>query len=165
MDSRLIAYSYLKEDSKKCDYEIITDLLASDMGLAMHYVKHICELERLVALVYHANGSIRGRCAITENDTLWLLSVYDKYQSLVDNHSNFYLPIGCKGASHLHHLRSMTKMCVRLAYKIEKEQIKVNSLLIDFLNLLSNTLFLMALYENKCENVTEVVFESKSYDL
>lgn len=35
------AYSFLDEVSSQCDYEIATDRLASFLGLAMHYIKHI----------------------------------------------------------------------------------------------------------------------------
>lgn len=46
------AYSFLKEGSNQCDYEIMTDRLASFLGLSMHYIKHIDqeEAEQLKAM-------------------------------------------------------------------------------------------------------------------
>lgn len=62
------AYSFLKEGSNQCDYEIMTDRLASLLGLSMHYIKHIDqeELLFLCETIYHANGSIRGKNAIDD---------------------------------------------------------------------------------------------------
>lgn len=162
MDSRCCAYSYLNEDSKMCDYEIATDQLASMIGVAKHFIKHVDpeELTHLIELVYHANGSVRGKMAITKEDFCWLETIYDKYnQSL----KIFVLPDGCVGATYLHVLRSNSKMIVRLLVAIQKEGIEVDSLLYNFFNLLSNTFFQMALFENERDSVTEIEFVSKSY--
>lgn len=162
MDSRCCAYSYLNEDSAMCDYEIATDQLASMISVAKHSIKHIDkkELEHLIELVYHANGSIRGKLAITEEDLSWVASLYDKYNQEL---KMFVLPDGCIGASHLHVLRSNCKQIVRLIVLIQKEGITVNELIYNLFNLLSNTFFQMALYENRLENIPEVEFKSKSY--
>ncbi len=163
MDSRACAYSFLKEKSKMCDYEIATDELSSLIAKSKHDVLHIDELDKLVYLIYHCNGSIRGKLAIDMQDYLWLCDVYEKYLSKVGNTTKFVLPQGCIGACHLHVLRAKTKSVVRIAYQIEDEGIRVDNILLDFLNLLSNTFFIMALYENKCQEVEEVEFVSKSY--
>ncbi len=46
-----------------CDYEIETDLLASQIGEAIHAIRHIHKEDLLLLCeqVYHANGSI-GAC-------------------------------------------------------------------------------------------------------
>lgn len=163
MDSRCCAYSFLTEKSLCCDYEIMTDQLASDIALASHDVKACDELLQLCELVYHCNGSIRGKFAIEEKDLLWLNEVYEKYLALNGETRMFVVPAGSKGACWLHHLRVEAKQCVRLAYRIEQEGIAVKQRLLDFLNLLSNVFFQMALYENKQNNIQEVPFHSKSY--
>lgn len=165
MDARCCAYSYLKEDSLMCDYEIQTDLMASDTALAAHWVKHIEQATwlHLTELIYHCNGSIRGRMAITQADFEWLMAVYDAAHDAVGTIDYFVVPYGSQGTCWLHHLRVLAKSCVRLAYKIEKEGIEVETLLLDFLNLLSNTYFMLALLENKKEAVQELRFVSKSY--
>lgn len=164
MDARCCAYSFLKEDSLCCDYEIMTDQLCSDMALAMHDVKHCDELAWLAQLVYHCNGSIRGKLAISNEDYIALNAMYECYVKQLGPIKMFVLPHGSKGACWLHHLRVQAKACVRLAYKIEKEGIQVEARLLDTLNLLSNVLFQMALWENFKEGVVEIPFVSKSYD-
>ncbi len=163
MDARTCAYSYLKERSHMCDYEIQTDLLSSEIGLAIHTIKHIKELGRLAELVYHCNGSIRGKVAITCEDYEWLNQVYEYYATQVGELNYFVVPQGSHGSCVLHRLRSLSKVCVRLAYKIQQEGKDVSNIVLDFLNLLSNTFFMMAVYENRCEKVEEVQFVSKSY--
>lgn len=163
-DARACAYSYLYETSSLCDYEIATDLLASRIGLAMHDVKH-SDLKFLVELVYHANGSMRGKCAITEEDLKMCNDLYEDYLEKVGSCKMFVLPCGCRGASVLHCLRSETKSIIRILAKIDCEPNRVkNKNIHQFFNLLSNLFFLMALYENKQENVKESEFVSKSYE-
>lgn len=115
------AYSFLKEGSNQCDYEIMTDRLASFLGLSMHYIKHIDqeELLFLCETIYHANGSIRGKNAIDDIRFQKVEQIYQKYERPF---REFYLPVGCIGASYLHVLRSECKNIVRWIVKIEKEK-------------------------------------------
>lgn len=115
------AYSFLKEGSNQCDYEIMTDRLASFLGLSMHYIKHIDQKELLFLCetIYHANGSIRGKNAIDDIRFQKVEQIYQKYERPF---KEFYLPIGCIGASYLHVLRSECKNIVRWIVKIEKEK-------------------------------------------
>lgn len=155
------AYSFLDEVSNQCDYEIATDRLASFLGLAMHYIKHI-EKEDLLFLcetIYHANGSIRGKNAIDENRFKKVEAIYKKYET---TYKEFYLPVGCIGASYLHVLRSECKNIVRWIVKIQKEK-EVDKNIYELFNLLSNLFFVMTLYENKKENTEEIIFHSLSY--
>ena len=155
------AYSFLDEVSSQCDYEIATDRLASFLGLAMHYIKHIDkeDLLFLCETIYHANGSIRGKNAIDEERFKIVEALYKKYEVL---YKEFYLPVGCIGASYLHVLRSECKNIVRWIVKIQKEK-EVDKKIYELFNLLSNLFFVMALYENKNENTEELIFQSLSY--
>ena len=163
MGMECCAYSFLLEDSHMCDYEIATDELASFISLSRHFIKHINQddLITLIELVYHANGSIRGKCAIHEEEVQRLHQLYERYH--VDM-KHFILPDGCVGASYLHVLRSKTKAVVRYMTLIKKENRDVPQTLWDFMNLLANTFFMMALYENKEEGFIEQEFVSKSYE-
>lgn len=163
-DFRSCAYSFLYEESSLCDYEIATDELASQIGLAKQYVQH-SSLDKILEWVYHANGSMRAKMAIDENDLSELNHIYDELLQKMGQCKTFVYPEGCKGACHLHCLRSKTKAIIRIMAKIDREPNREKKqILHDFFNLLSNTFFMMALLENKCENVTERVFKSKSYD-
>ena len=155
------AYSFLDEVSSQYDYEIATDRLASFLGLAMHYIKHIDkeDLLFLCETIYHANGSIRGKNAIDEERFKKVEALYKKYEVL---YKEFYLPVGCIGASYLHVLRSECKNIVRWIVKIQKEK-EVDKNIYELFNLLSNLFFVMALYENKNENTEELIFQSLSY--
>lgn len=155
------AYSFLTEESHQCDYEIATDRLASYLGLTMHYLKHVDKKDILflVETIYHANGSIRGKNAIDENRFKKVEDLLEKYRI---EYRNFYLPMGCKGASYLHILRSECKNIVRWIEQIKKEK-DVDENISQLFHLLSNLFFVMALYENKMENVEEIVFQSLSY--
>lgn len=163
MDYRYMAYPFLKEESRMCDYEVATDELTSMIGYAIHLVKHVDELPDMVEVIYHLNGSIRGQLAIDESDLGFWNAVYDRYVGLVGEIHYFVLPMGCLGASYLHILRSKIKSVLRIAYAIDREEKKVSPLILDLLNVLSNLLFYMCLHENACEGVTEVKFGSKSY--
>lgn len=162
MAMEFCAYSFLKEDSRCCDYEIASDQLACSLSVAKHYVMHIRkeDMVRLIELVYHANGSIRGKCAIKQAQVDELLQMYQRYFIEM---KQFVLPDGCIGASYLHKLRADTKAVLRIMYAIEKEGIVIASTLLDFMNLLSNTLFMMCLYENRQDGCPETVFVSQSY--
>ncbi|MEG0076691.1 ATP:cob(I)alamin adenosyltransferase [Anaerorhabdus sp.] len=162
-DTRACAYSFLYESSSLCDYEIATDELASETGLAMHYVKH-SDLSRLVELIYHANGSMRAKMAIEEEDINYLTNLYDEILNKIGSCKYFVLPQGSLGASYLHCLRSKTKAIIRIIHKIDQEEAREKRpILHDFFNLLSNIFFLMALVENKGEHIEEKQFTSKSY--
>ena len=75
------AYSFLSEDGSLCDYEIATDELASMTAVCAHHVKHIKrkDIQELVTLIYHANGSIRGKCAIQKHEVMRLHAMYEFY--------------------------------------------------------------------------------------
>lgn len=162
MSADFCAYPFLKEESNLCDYEIATDRLTSLISVTRHYVKHIAQadMQILLELVYHANGSIRGKCAIGKDELSVLNTMHTKYSVRMER---FVLPDGCIGTSYLHVLRAETKAVIRIMHKVEKEGIMVEQVLFDFMNLLSNTFFMMCLFENAKENVSEKEFVSKSY--
>ena len=164
MDQRCCAYSFLKETSRKCDYEIATDELASMIAMAMHETKHQPELLKICELVYHANGSLRGRLAVKQKDFDWLSALYDRLVEENGPCKMFVLPAGSRGACSLHVLRSRCKAILRIAYAIDREEQEVPQLILDFFNCLSNVFFQMALKENRLEQVEEIPFVSESYD-
>ncbi len=163
MKEHACAYTFLYENSSLCDYEIATDEFASLLGLADHYVKHF-DLHPLVELVYHANGSMRGKIAITKDNIDTLLDMQKKLQEQLGPWKQFVLPEGSQGATHLHVLRSRAKSIVRIMHHIDQESEREKVIILhDFWNILSNLFFLMALIENKLEGVKEQVFISQSY--
>ena len=162
MQMKYCAYSYLDESSSLCDYEVATDKLASLTALCAHYVKVIDsdDLQLLTSMIYHANGSIRRNCAITQEDMQQLERLYEKYYVEM---KCFVLPGGSLQACWLHTLRTETKVVIRCLNAVKQEGIPVNPILWDFMNFLSNIIFMMCLYENQQADTEEIVFESKSY--
>lgn len=163
MSMEFCAYSFLSEEGSMCDYEIATDELASMLAVASHYIKHIAQtdLAMLIELIYHANGSIRGTCAIQQQEVECLHHMYNTYFIKMEH---FVVPTGCIGATYLHVLRARCKAIIRIMTKIQREGHKINQHLLDFMNLLANTFFMMCLYENKHEGYQEQIFISKSYE-
>ncbi|MCC2832293.1 MAG: ATP:cob(I)alamin adenosyltransferase [Clostridium sp.] len=162
MSVEYCAYPFLKEESNLCDYEIATDRLASMLSVARHHIRHIPQedLLQLMEMIYHANGSIRGNCAIRDIELQKLNILYARYSMHMDH---FVLPDGCIGASYLHVLRAETKAVIRIMHRIQQEGKTVEAVLFDFMNLLSNTFFMLCLYENKHDGFLEREFISRSY--
>jgi cob(I)alamin adenosyltransferase len=149
------------------DFEIRTDSLATQLGLAASLTKDIPMVHRdlmtLLPLVYHLNGSVRGRLAITEENLVSVSDLYDVYVDEVkERMATFVLPQGVTAACVLHACRSEAKKAVRALHKVSLEK-EVPRILFDFTHLLANLLFVMAVYVNKWYGVDEIPFISKSY--
>ena len=99
--------------------------------------------------------SIRGACAIGEAELKKLNTFYARYHIEMDR---FVLPDGCIGASHLHVLRAEVKAVIRIMHQIQCEGKPVEAILFDFMNLLSNTFFMMCLYENAQDGIRAVSY-------
>ena len=167
MDQRCCAYSFLKETSRQCDYEVASDELASLIAQAAHSVKHQPELLKLCELVYHANGSIRGRLAIRNQDLGVARSAVCPSRRRKTDPSRVLRAAGWLRGACVPHVRpaSRRKAVLRIAYAIDPEEKPVSTILLDFWNLLSNVFFQMALKENRLEGVSEIPFVSRSYNV
>lgn len=167
-DMRFLCYPYMRESASTVDFEIRTDSLATRIGLAASLTKDIAvvhkDLNYLIGMAYHLNGSARGRVAISEEDLNLLSDIYDFYVAEVKTEiETFVLPQGCHAACVLHTCRSEAKKSVRALHKVTLEK-KVDKILFDYAHLLANVLFVMAVYVNKQNGVEEIPFISKSYD-
>ena len=158
-------YPFLYEESKKVEFEILTDKLSSQLGFAASLAKGNFKNELLYVceLVYHLNGSIRGKQAITENHVSFLVARYSFYEDETKDGLRFVVPAGSSLASSLHIARSIGKEVVRKMYLVSKEDAKVEQVLFDFANMVSNYCFMAAIYANKINGINEIEFNSKSY--
>lgn len=157
------AYTFLYEESKICDYEVATDELASLIGLADHDVETF-DLRPYVEMVYHVNGSIRGKIAITEETIATLIATQKELTNELGSWKDFVLPMGSKGSAQLHLIRSRSKAIIRILQAIDRESNREPRMVVhEFFHNLSNLFFLMALLENKRVGVEEVIFRSNSY--
>lgn len=169
-DWRYSCYPFMREKSCLVDYEIRTDSLTTSVGAVF---SHLTEKEQIVIddlrviqpLCYHVNGSVRGNLAITEADVQWLSNRYDYYvQQTGDITKKFVLPQGNGAASALHIARSDAKKSYRALHKVSEER-EVPEILFNFLGLLANVCFVLAVYVNQINDIQEIPFESKSYKL
>ncbi len=159
----------MRESVSTVDYEIQTDALCTRIGLAASYTTQHPKLHQhllyLAEMVYHANGSVRGNIAITDEDLNRLSDLYDEYVIEVEDEiKTFLLPQGGTTACMLHMCRSEAKKSVRALHKVSVET-KVPNILFKYLHLLANVFFVMAVYVNKVEEVKEIPFISKSYEV
>ena len=167
-DWRYSCYPFMREKSCLVDYEIRTDSLTTSIGNVFTYLTNkermvIDDLRVIQPLCYHANGSVRGQLAITEADVQWLSERYDYYvEQTGDMTKKFVLPQGNGAASSLHIARSDAKKSYRALHKVSEER-EVPEILFDFLGLLANVCFVLAVYVNQINDIQEIPFESKSY--
>ena len=123
----------------------------------------IAILQMLQPLCYHANGSVRGRLAITPEDLTKVDAVYDDFVVRAGEAIHqFVLPQGSLGATALHTCRSEAKKSYRALHKVSEER-DVPEILFQFLGLLANVLFVLSVEVNKLQQVEEIPFISKSY--
>ncbi|MCK6264552.1 ATP:cob(I)alamin adenosyltransferase [Vibrio sp. ZSDE26] len=165
-----ICYPFIYEDSPICDFEIITDELCSRIGLVLTLnLDEVSRdvLQRLQPNVYHLNGSVRGKQAITEVEFDELYDDYNHLRTLLDGgFKGFVLPGGDRIASELHVCRTNAKKVVRALVAIEHSGKKSpDPCLFRYANLLANVMYTLASYTNYRLQVKEVEFVSKSYSI
>lgn len=169
-DWRYSCYPFMREKSCLVDYEILTDSLTTRIGDCISIVSkeqklaEITEiLKKIQPLAYHANGSVRGRLAITVEDLAWLDTIYDDFVARAgDAIKQFVLPQGDTTATALHICRSEAKKSYRALHKVSEER-EVPDILFQFLGLLANVFFVLSIEANKLTGVSEIPFISKSY--
>lgn len=164
-----ICYPFMDEEQMFCDYEILTDGLSSYLGLALsiakerNYPKDIqVNLNWLMEMALHLNGSLRGNLAVDDEDLERLYEIYYYYKDQAEV-KVFTLPTGSYLSSQINISRYKTKEVVRLLNKIDRQQEKVPALLFSFTNLLANLLFILSLHINDLDQEENRIFKSKSY--
>ncbi|WP_298367030.1 hypothetical protein [uncultured Lutibacter sp.] len=174
-----LCYPYIYEDSLLCDYEILTDDLTRMVGWAINDLAILREnyleneelknlenqLNWILPLCFHLNGSIRGKLAISEKDHLQLLENYRNLKVLTESSiSGFVLPGGESPVGILNKCSSISKKAIRLMVKIHNEEQKeVPEILPKFANVLCNYFFTATILINKITGFKETPFISKSY--
>ncbi len=170
-DARYSCYPFMREKVSTVDYEIRTDSLTTHVGVALAAVKKETvevvagDLLAILPMAYHVNGSVRGKLAVTDEDLAWLSNRYDFYVEHVrEEIQNFVLPQGTEAAAALHLCRSEAKKSYRVLHKVSEER-EVPAILFDYLGLLANVFFVMAVYMNQQAGIAEIPFISKSYPM
>lgn len=162
------AYPFLSEkpDCLLCDFEILTDEIASLTGLLAQRAPEEFrgEIYKTEELIYHLNPSLRTFFSVTQEECQWLEGRYHSYKNNFPQ-VRFVLPAGGEAACTAHLIRVKCKELVRLMYRIayREPDRKTAPEVFDFANLLSNYFFYLALELNRYEGRTEVEFVSRNY--
>lgn len=163
------AYPFLCDpsDDLRCDFELLTDEMASRCGLLRSQVTDAAlrdELLWVCELIYHINPTLRTRLTITEEETAHLIEIATRLKDATQHRCKlFVLTQGCEAACCAHLLRVQGKQLVRLIYRWIEAGHEVPDRLLDLANLLSGYFFYAALYLNELAGVDEVPYESRNY--
>lgn len=161
------AYPYLSDgsDDLRCDFELLTDEMASAAGLLHAQVEDPdlkAELLWVCELIYHINPTLRTRLTVTEEEAARLAAAVKRLERESTVHG-FVLPQGCEAACTAHLLRVKGKCLVRLLYRHMQQGHEVPALLVDLCSLLSGYFFLLALKLNDLAGISEVAYTSRNY--
>ena len=88
-----------------------------------------------------------------------LEALIDEMAAVVGPLQNFILPGGSPGSAHLHVARTICRRAERDVIALSRQE-AVGPLVIQYLNRLSDALFVMARYENHACNVAEPLWDS-----
>lgn len=161
------AYPFLSDSSDNlcCDFELLTDEMASMAGLLRAQMADKAlnaELLWVCGLIYDINPTLRTRLTVTPEEVARLATAVERLQAETSAHG-FVLPQGCETACTAHLLRVKGKCLVRLLYRHMQQGHAVPDLLVDACNLLSGYFFLLALKLNALTGVAEVTYTSRNY--
>lgn len=163
------AYPFLCDDREdlRCDFELMTDEMASLTGLLRAQVHDEIlkeELLWLCELIYHMNPTLRTHLTVTEEETKRLADAVERLNKQCGERcKRFVLTVGCEAACTAHLLRVQGKKLVRLLYHHLNQGHEVPNLLIDLANLLSGYFFFLAMKLNELEGVEEIPYISRNY--
>ena len=163
------AYPFLADEPQdlRCDFELLTDELASLTGLLAAKVEEPAlraELLWLDEMIYHANPTLRTAFSLKSEE---VNALRDRTRLLMREAAGsvhrFVLPQGCETAALAHVLRVKSKHLVRLLYRHAHQGHETPEALFDFCNLLSGYFFGLALTLNRSARVEEMDFVSRNY--
>lgn len=169
-----VCYPFIQEQSTLCDFELLTDELCALVGSVLTYLPSTenaidyadirNDLETLQPLVFHVNGSVRGRLAVTEEHIHWLKQRFNVYKDEIGERiSVFVLPRGAAPVPQLNAARSCAKKAIRALVRVDQEGIDVPLILPRMCNLMCNFFFILTLVINKRRGFEETAFHSLSY--
>ncbi|MBP7691547.1 MAG: cob(I)yrinic acid a,c-diamide adenosyltransferase [Anaerolineales bacterium] len=98
---------------------------------------------------------------VEERHTQALEALIDELNAVVGPLQNFILPGGSVGAAHLHVARTICRRAEREVTALTREE-PVGPFVLQYLNRLSDALFVMARYENHARGVPEPLWDSRA---
>lgn len=162
------AYPFLADapDDLRCDFELLTDKLASGAGLLRARIQDDFlrqELLWVCELIYHMNPALRTSLRVTAAEKKRLLDASMRLEGSCADRSLFVVPQGCEAGCMAHILRVQSKELVRLLYRYLYQGNQAQDELIDLANILSGYFFHLALHLNAVSGIEEKAFVSRNY--
>lgn len=162
----------VQKDSPRIETFGAVDELSSAIGLAVAFGVDpdlAAPLSRIQNELFHLGadlcvpedrkraGSLPG---IEERHVTALEALMDELSSELTPLANFVLPGGCQSAAALHVARTVCRRAERCAVTLAKAE-AVGPEVVRYLNRLSDTLFVMARFENVRRQVPDVLWDSR----
>ncbi len=97
---------------------------------------------------------------IAEKHVLSLENIMDEFSEKMNPLENFILPGGTVGSANLHVARTICRRAERETISLNKQEL-IGEFVIKYLNRLSDTLFVMARYENYKKNYQDIYWNSR----
>ncbi len=149
------------------------DELNSIIGLALSFdlpIEMQPEFKRISNLLFNLGSDLATPLyppakfhvpRITSNEIEWLESLIDSYDSKLPKLKNFILPGGSKASAFIHQARTVCRRAERIAVDLaEKEDL--GPCVIQFLNRLSDFLFIAARMSNQYQNIADETWNSEA---
>ena len=163
------AYPFLcdESDDLRCDFELLTDEMASLTGLLRAQVEDEAlrqELLWVCEIIYHMNPTLRTFFSVTDEELARLRAAEERLKAECASRCElFVLTQGCQAACTAHVLRVRAKELVRLIYRHLRQGHDAPDGLLDGANLLSGYFFQLALKLNMLAGVDEIPYQSRNY--
>jgi cob(I)alamin adenosyltransferase len=84
---------------------------------------------------------------LADHKTLELEQEIDRFNADIPSLRSFILPAGNPAATHLHHARTVTRRAERIIVQLKEEQ-EINHSVLEYMNRLSDLLFVLARHSN-----------------
>ena len=161
-----------KDSLRVTAYGTVDELNAA-IGLALASGLTVALVEPLQAIqneLFHLGSDLSFREADKEKVDIpkiegrhieQLEKLVDRYVEEVGPLQNFILPGGSMGAAHLHLARTICRRAERVVVTLAREE-AVGTYVLQYLNRLSDLLFVMARYENLRRDVPEPLWDSRA---
>jgi cob(I)alamin adenosyltransferase len=161
------------KDSIRIETYGTVDELSSEIGAAIAQGLHPRLAETLARIQNELFNVGSDLCILEEDKAKMPVPVVEErhveaLERLMDELSkelspleNFILPGGTPGAAQLHVARTVCRRAERLGVALAREE-AVGPFVIPYLNRLSDTLFVMARYENLTRGIPDVLWDSRA---
>ncbi len=168
--SSLFGGKRVKKTDPRLEAYGTVDELNSFLGLALVQIKSD-EIKQFISQLQNKLFSIGARLAtpcdqieklknseqISDDDVNHIEIKIDELESQLEPIKNFIIPGGSIGANQLHTARAICRRCERRIIAIDSEENNLD-ILIKYINRLSDYLFVAARYENKINNVEDIIW-------